>query len=114
MGSAGFIKEVRVYAAVLGLLLLLTAVTVAMAGVHFGSQAINTAVALLIASSKAALVALFFMHLLHDRPLNALIFVVGLLMLGVFLILTLIDVDTRPLVEPRGRRVVVAGQSQQP
>lgn len=85
----------RTYIIVLAALLVLTAVTVAASGIHFGSPAINVIVALGIASLKASLVALFFMHLLHDKPLNALIFVSGLVFLAIFLILTLIDVDFR-------------------
>jgi len=89
----------RTYAIILGILLVLTAITVAASGIHFGSPAINVVVALGIASLKASLVALFFMHLLHDKPLNALIFVAGLVFLALFLILTLIDVDFRLPVE---------------
>jgi cytochrome c oxidase subunit 4 len=85
----------RTYVLVLAALLVLTAVTVAASGIHFGSPAVNVIVALGIASLKASLVALFFMHLLHDKPLNALIFVSGLVFLAIFLILTLIDVDFR-------------------
>lgn len=85
----------RTYLIVLAALLALTAVTVAVAGIHFRSPAVNVIVALGIASLKASLVALFFMHLLHDKPLNALIFVSGLVFLAIFLILTLIDVDFR-------------------
>lgn len=89
----------RTYAIVLAALLVLTAVTVAVSGIHFGSPAVNVIVALGIASLKASLVALYFMHLLHDKPLNALIFVSGLVFLAIFLILTLIDVDFRLPVE---------------
>jgi len=85
----------RTYVIVLAALLTLTAVTMAVAGIHFGSPAVNVIVALGIASLKASLVALFFMHLLHDKPLNALIFVSGLVFLAIFLILILIDVDFR-------------------
>ena len=85
----------RTYLIVLAALLALTAVTVAVSGIHFGSPAVNVIVALGIASLKASLVALFFMHLLHDKPLNALIFVSGLVFLAIFLILILIDVDFR-------------------
>jgi len=95
-----FTQEAKLYAKVLAALLVLTAVTVAAAGVDFGSPSVNVVIALLIASTKASLVALFFMHLLYDRPLNALIFVVGVLMLAIFLIFTLIDVDTRPVIRP--------------
>jgi cytochrome c oxidase subunit 4 len=81
-------------------LLALTAITVAAAGIRFDPPAINVVVALGIASLKASLVAMFFMHLLHDKPMNALIFVSGLVFLAVFLMFCLIDVDTRLPVRP--------------
>ena len=90
----------RTYALVLAALLALTAITVAAAGIHFGSPAVNVVVALGIASVKATLVALFFMHLLHDKPMNALIFTAGLATLAILLILCLIDVETRMPVQP--------------
>jgi cytochrome c oxidase subunit 4 len=90
----------RTYALVLAILLALTATTVAAAGIHFSTPAINVVVALGIASVKASLVALFFMHLLHDKPMNALIFTAGLATLAIFLMLCLIDVETRVPVQP--------------
>jgi cytochrome c oxidase subunit 4 len=90
----------RTYALVLAVLLALTATTVTVAGIHFSTPAINVVVALGIASVKASLVALFFMHLLHDKPMNALIFTAGLAFLAIFLILCLIDVETRMPVQP--------------
>jgi len=48
-----------------------------------------------IAVIKAALVVLFFMGLKYDRPINALAFIIGLLMVGVFLAFTLLDVFYR-------------------
>lgn len=90
----------RTYALVLAILLALTAITVAAAGIHFSSPAVNVVVALGIASVKATLVALFFMHLLHDKPMNALIFTAGLATLAIFLMLCLIDVETRLPVQP--------------
>jgi cytochrome c oxidase subunit 4 len=90
----------KTYALVLAALLVLTAITVAAAGVRFSSPAINVLVALGIATLKASLVALFFMHLRHDRPMNALIFTTGLAVLATLLALTLIDVQTRLPVQP--------------
>ena len=52
-------------------------------------------IALVIASIKAALVCLFFMHLKYDKPLNRLAFVSGLFFLSLFFIFTLADVMTR-------------------
>jgi cytochrome c oxidase subunit 4 len=56
-------------------------------------------VAIGIASIKGSLVALFFMHLRHDK-FNAVVFVLGLFFLAVFLIWTLFDISTRTTVLP--------------
>lgn len=56
-----------VYAAVFAALLVLTGATVAVSYIDLGLW--NVAVALLIASVKASLVALFFMHLRHEGRL---------------------------------------------
>jgi len=87
----------RTYAFVLVALLVLTAVTVTAAGINFGPY--NTVIALIIASLKASLVALFFMHLRHDK-FSAIIFVSGLLFLAVFMIFTLFDINTRTPLYP--------------
>lgn len=55
------------YAAVWGVLVVLTAVTVLVSYVDLG--AMNVVVALFIASVKASLVALYFMHLRHEDRL---------------------------------------------
>lgn len=56
-----------IYVAVFGALIALTAATVAISYVDLGM--FNVAAALLIASVKASLVALYFMHLRHERRL---------------------------------------------
>jgi hypothetical protein len=40
------------------------------------------------------------MHLRHDRPINAVIFLIGVVVLALFLIFTLIDVGTRATPRP--------------
>jgi len=87
----------KTYAMVLGALLVLTIITVAAAYVNFGSG--NTVIALVIASIKASLVALFFMHLKNDK-FNAVLFLGGAFFLSVFLIFTLFDVDYREPIYP--------------
>jgi len=57
----------RTYIVVWAALVVLTAVTVAVSYVHLGMM--NVVVALLIASAKASLVALFFMHLRYENRL---------------------------------------------
>jgi cytochrome c oxidase subunit 4 len=100
MAGHSYAEEKKLNITVLGALLVLTVITVAAAGVHFGSSSINTVVALLIASAKASLVALFFMHLKYEKPVNAVIFVIGLLTLSLFLIFTLIDIESRHNLRP--------------
>jgi len=102
MKPHSYTSDARTYGLVLASLLTLTAITVAAAGIHFETPAVNVVVALGIATVKATLVALFFMHLRHDKPINALIFLTGLVFLGVFLMLSLIDVETRLPVQPSG------------
>jgi cytochrome c oxidase subunit 4 len=93
-------NAVRTYSIVLGALLTLTAVTVTAAGINFGSAFINVVIALAIASAKASLVALYFMHLRHDRPMSAIIFVTGLAMLAIFLMFCFLDTLSREQAQP--------------
>ena len=102
MRNHSYASEARTYGLVLAGLLVFTAITVAAAGIHFETPAINVVVALGIATAKASLVALFFMHLRHDKPINALVFLTGLVFLGLFLTLSLIDMQTRLPVQPSG------------
>ena len=60
--------HVKGYLAVFGALLVLTVITVAVSYLRL-SMAPTVLLALVIASAKAALVALFFMHLKSERPL---------------------------------------------
>ena len=87
------ILPLRIYLGVGAALLLLTAVTVSISFIHLGP--FNLVVALSIATIKAILVALFFMHLLYDNKLYLLIFIFALLILATFIILTLFDTMRR-------------------
>ena len=87
-------------------LLILTGVTVGASYINFGSSTVNVIVAMLIATLKASLVALVFMHLRHDKPLNSIIFVSSLIFLGILLGFCMIDVDSRERVYPTGLRQV--------
>jgi cytochrome c oxidase subunit 4 len=96
--------EAATYTKTLVTLLILTGITVGASYIQFGSGAANVVVALSIATIKATLVALFFMHLLHDKPVNGIIAAAGFLFLGLFLMFCLIDVDTR--IDPAGNLTV--------
>ncbi|MBV8847530.1 MAG: cytochrome C oxidase subunit IV family protein [Bryobacterales bacterium] len=81
------------YTKILIALLILTAITVFAAGFDFGQG--NVVIALVIATIKASLVGLFFMHLVWDKPVNAVIAMAGFLFLGIFIMFCLLDFNTR-------------------
>lgn len=82
-----------VYVKTLVALLVLTAITFGASYIDFGSG--NVVIALFIATIKASIVALFFMHLRHERPVNSIIALAGFLFLGIFLMFCFMDQDTR-------------------
>lgn len=86
------------YHAIFGGLLCLTVITVWIAQFDFGAA--NTIIAMLVATVKASLVALFFMHLLHDERLNMLTFGFGLLFVALFFLFPLVDITTRTYIDP--------------
>ena len=90
--------EATKYAITLVALLILTAITVGASYINFGSG--NIVIALAIATVKAIIVGLIFMHLLHDKPVNAIIAVAGFLFLGIFLMFDFIDVSSRTDPKP--------------
>jgi cytochrome c oxidase subunit 4 len=98
-------NAVKIYAGVLFALLILTAITVFASTVNFGSGMINVVVALGIATVKASLVGLFFMHLIHDRPMNSIIMVGSFVFLGIFLISCYTDFVTRDPLLPTNIKV---------
>lgn len=59
-------KSVRTYFMVFGALMVLTIITVGVSYVHLPIAAAVT-VALIVATIKGSLVAMYFMHLLHER-----------------------------------------------
>jgi cytochrome c oxidase subunit 4 len=87
-----------IYVKVLLALLFLTIVTVGASYIDFGSG--NVIIALFIATIKASLVALFFMHLRNEKPVNAVIALAGFLFLGIFLMFCFIDFDSRQNLQP--------------
>jgi len=89
----------KIYGAILGVLLVLTAITVGASYINFGGMT-NVIVALLIASIKGSLVALFFMHLRWDKPMSAIIFCISLFFLALFLIGCYTDLIARAPTEP--------------
>ena len=91
------ITPISVYLAVGTTLLFLTIVTVWVAGYHLGP--FNLIVAMAIATSKGALVCMFFMHLLYDNKFYLMIFLSSLLFLAIFISLTMLDTMRRGDIE---------------
>jgi cytochrome c oxidase subunit IV len=83
----------KTYITVFTALLVLTVVTVAISFVDLGSY--NLVIAMLVASIKASLVAMFFMHLYYDNKLNLIIFLISILFLAIFIIFIMFDTMTR-------------------
>jgi cytochrome c oxidase subunit 4 len=80
-------------AVILTLLLALTGVTVAVSYIHLGF--FNVPLALTIASLKAALVLLFFMHLRFEGPVIRYSFITTVLFLAIMIGFTFWDVAFR-------------------
>jgi len=92
------VLPVRTYLAVWIGLLVLTVITVKTSYFNFGIM--NLVVAMGIATLKASLVVLFFMHLKYDEKFNAIIFAGSLTFLTIFFVLTLADTMERGKVDP--------------
>ena len=76
----------------------MTGVTVWVSYVDLGF--LNIVIALLIAGTKATIVALFFMHLLWDDKKNLTAFVLSLMFLAIFMIITMSDTEFRGAINP--------------
>ena len=90
---SGHVSPKSIYYSIFGALMVLTAITVAAAFVNLG--AFNFPVALAIATFKATLVVLFFMHVKYSSHLTQLIVVTSLFFLFILLSETFMDYATR-------------------
>jgi cytochrome c oxidase subunit IV len=70
-------------------LIVFTIITVGVTQFDLGNW--NLVVAMAIATVKAALVLLYFMHLRYDHPFNALVFIAALVFITLFISITLSD-----------------------
>jgi len=89
-GGLAHIMPRRVLLGVWGALMVLTVLTVTAHSVDFGGN-MNLVVAMAIATVKATLVLLFFMHLLYDRRFHLLFFVGSLVFVFLFVSFALLD-----------------------
>ena len=83
------VMPVSLLLGVFAALMVLTVITVAVTAFDFGE--LNLWVAMIIATVKACLVALYFMHLRYDSPFNGFVFCCGVAFLGLFLIIVMLD-----------------------
>ena len=83
----------KILGIVLAALLVLTGVTVAVSTVDLG--VFNVPVALLIASTKATLVLLFFMHMKYESRVIIVSFISAVVFLGIMISLMFFDVAFR-------------------
>ncbi len=99
------------YIGIFLVLICLTVLTVKVSYYDFGAA--NIVIAMVIATTKAGLVAAFFMHLRHDKLFNTLSFLGALLFLGIFILLTYDDLSKRGRLDPAygGRVNVQTGQA---
>ena len=81
-------------------LILLTFLTVTATSVNLG-WTFNLVVAMVIATIKALLVALFFMHLAFDKGFNGMIFMGSVVFASVFVLIALMDTGSyQDLIDP--------------
>jgi cytochrome c oxidase subunit 4 len=94
----GHVTPLPIYFAVFGTLMVLTALTVVVAYYNFGAW--NKVIALGIASFKATIVVLYFMHVKYASKLTKLFAVTGVFFLLVLFGLTMTDYASRMWVNP--------------
>jgi cytochrome c oxidase subunit 4 len=92
---SGHVVSLKVYIGIFITLMVLTGVTVSVAFYNLGP--LNAVVALTIASFKATLVILYFMHARYSSKLTWLVIIAGFFWLGILLVLTMTDYVTRGL-----------------
>lgn len=98
-GHTHHVTSMRVLNTILVLLLLMTGLTVAASRVDLG-ESLNLWVALGISVFKATLVVAVFMHLWHDKAMNATVLFFCAVTITFFLLFTLLDMDSRAMVDP--------------
>lgn len=107
--AIGHVVPLRVLLAVWAALVVLTVVTIAATRVDLGG--LNLWVALAIATAKAAIVALYFMHLRYDHPLNAIVLIAALLFVAVFVGIVMLDAGAyQPTIQEYQQQALTAGR----
>ena len=95
--STHHVIPARVFGIILGILLVLTVLTVVFHNMHLGSLA--APVAFIIATSKAVLVMAYFMHMKYDSTINKIIFGTAFFFVALLFIICALDIFTRIQVQ---------------
>ena len=95
---SGHVSPIKLYIGIFLTLMVLTAVTIMAAFINLGQW--NKFVALGIASFKATLVVLYFMHVKYASRMTKLIVVTGFFFLAILLAETMVDYSSRTWVNP--------------
>ncbi len=109
------VMPIKTYLQVFGALLFLTVVTVLVSYADLGPLALG--VAMFVAFIKAGAVVGYFMHLKFDTRFHTFLFLGTLLFVGIFFLLTFVDLKTRDMMNPTWDTHVLArdmGMTQQP
>lgn len=96
--NATHILPLSLYIGVWLALMVLTFITVAVSYFDFGSM--NMIVAMVVATLKASIVALFFMHLAFDEKFNGLALVTSTIFIALFFIFVFADLKFRGEYDP--------------
>jgi cytochrome c oxidase subunit 4 len=102
------------YFLIFALLVILTAITVGVYFLHPTSELVKVLLALTIASIKAALVAIFFMHLKFEGKLIYTIAIVPLLLCVLLVVALIPDILKGPLFNgpyPKAEAAIVEGHA---
>jgi len=102
----------RIYIGVWAGLLVLTVLTVAVSYSDFGI--LNIVIAMGVATVKASLVTLFFMHLKYDEKFNQILFAGTMIFFTIFIVLTLADNAERGRVDPIEANLITPVPSRAP
>ena len=95
---SGHVSSIKLYIAIFLTLMVLTTVTIVVAYINLGPW--NKVVALGIASFKATLVVLYFMHVKYASRMTKLVVVTGFFFLAILLSETMVDYSSRTWVNP--------------
>lgn len=90
-GGMMHVASARSLLATFGALIVLTFVTVIVPRLGLTSGTVDLVIAMVIATIKATLVALFFMHLRHERSFNVVVFLSAFAFVAVFISFTMVD-----------------------